>query len=172
MVSMLVTEQFELLIRNLKFPRIPQGLVRSVLFGNDEYLKTLPALWVYLLDSSVHVFFIVVYIDNSVDFEHDIMSLAHLSELLELLQVLPCATANLDIRLFIEGVTGYGHDIDISAVFGEPSVGDLAAIGDDRHGLKVKRFFAVFGQLTQKLSFQEGFATSEVDLFHPCVFQK
>ena len=172
MVSMLVTEQLKLLIRNLKFPRIPQGLVRSIFFGNDEYLKTLPALWVYLRDSSVHIFFIVVYIDNGVDFEHDIMSLAHLSKLLELLQVFPCATANLDICFFVEGVTGYGHDIDISAVFGEPFVGDLAAICDDRYGLKVKRFLAVFGQLAQKLGFQEGFAASEVDLFHPCVFQK
>ena len=140
---MLVAEEPKLLVRDLEFPSIAQRLVAAVFFVDDEDLEALPALRADGPDGGVHVFLPVVPVDDSVDFEHDAIFLAELGELLELLQMLARAAADFDVGGFVERVAGDGHDVDVSAVFGQPGGGDFAAVRDDGDGFELEGGFAV-----------------------------
>ena len=81
-------------------------------------METFPAHGVYGADGGVHVFEVVVAVDDGVDFEHDAVLAAHVRQPFEFLQVFSRAATDLDVRGFVEGIAGDGHDVDVFAVLG------------------------------------------------------
>lgn len=168
-----ITEKLELLIRDLEFAGVAQGIgPAAILLGDDEHLEAFPAHGPDGLDGGVHVLVEIIAVDHRVDLEHDAVLLAQDRQLPEFLQMVPLAAADLDVGGFVEGVARHGHDVDVTRVLLQPLGGDFAAVGDDRDGFKPKGFFAVFGELAQESRVHEWLAAGEVDLFHSRTLEK
>lgn len=167
-----VTEELELLVRDLEVPSIAERLVATVFFIDDEHLEALPAFGAEGLDGGVHVFLPVVPVDDGVDFEHDSILLTEHCEVFEFLQMLGRAATDLDVGGFVKGVAGDRHDVDVFAVFGEPGGGDFAAVRDDRNGFELECGFAVSCQLAKESGVHEGLAAGEVDFAHAGFFEE
>ena len=84
---------------------------RVVLACDDQDLEALPAERSDFADGAVHVFVDVVAVDDGVDFEFDAVLDAELAELREGFEMSAFTSADPDVGVLVEGVTGYGHDV-------------------------------------------------------------
>lgn len=66
-----------------------------------------------------------------------------LAELDEGLEVLAPSATCFGVGGLVEGIAGYGHDIEVMGVVLEPCFCDFAAVCDDGDGFHGKVFFAV-----------------------------
>ena len=126
----------------------------------------MPPLW-----SQKNVLIHIVLVDNTVDLEKDCELIAPFVDVLQLIQMLAFATADVHIGFLNKGVAGNGQDVKVLSILLHPLPFDHASVGHDAHWLQVELLFAVPDQVSQSFCTEEGFPTTEVQFLHACVTQ-
>jgi hypothetical protein len=155
-----------------------------------EFTSYLPPERSDFVDAIIQIFFPVVFVNDSVQFEHNIPVVAPSATLtmrgryndsvtddvLCDLEYLPgvhpfplLTPSNLEIRLVVEGVAADSHNIKILTILVQPPYSNLRRIADDPCRFKLQLFLAILNYFANEFGSQKGFAPGDVDLHHACI---
>ena len=160
------TKRLKLRVRDLVLAHVLERQFRVVLADDHEDLEHLPPERLQAGELRVHVFSPVQLADDGVELEADVELAAPERDVEELADLLAGAAADGDVGLLVEGVAGYGENVDTGGVLAQESLGDAGAVGDDRHGLQLQVVLAVVEHYTKESRVQKGFTAGEVDFLH------